>query len=90
MLSLLAQPLQNVISRHMEAEADWEALETTRDPDAVAGLFKSFSTTSLGDPTPPGWVYVVLDTHPPLLDRIEMAEAWRARNPGATPLLDDR
>ena len=89
-LTLLAQPLQNVISRHMEAEADWEALETTRDPDAVAGLFKRFSTTSLGDPTPPGWVYVVLDTHPPLLDRIEMAEAWRARNPGATPLLDDR
>ena len=89
-LTLLAQPLQNVISRHMEAEADWEALETTRDPDAMAGLFKRFSTTSLGDPTPPGWVYVMLDTHPPLLDRIEMAEAWRARNPDETPLFDDR
>ena len=89
-LTLVAQPLQNVISRHMEAEADWEALETTRDPDAMAGLFKRFSTTSLGDPTPPGWAYVMLDTHPPLLDRIEMAEAWRARNPGATPLFDDR
>jgi STE24 endopeptidase len=90
LLTLAAQPLQNVISRHMEAEADWEALETTRDPDALAGLFKRFSTTSLGDPTPPGWAYVMLDTHPPLLDRIEMAEAWRARNPGATPLLDER
>jgi STE24 endopeptidase len=89
-LTLAAQPLQNAISRHMEAEADWEALETTRDPDAMAGLFKRFSTTSLGDPTPPGWAYVMLDTHPPLLDRIEMAETWRARNPGATPLFDDR
>jgi STE24 endopeptidase len=89
-LTLAAQPLQNVISRHMEQEADWEALETTRDPDAMAGLFRRFSTTSLGDPTPPGWAYVMLDTHPPLLDRIEMAEAWRARNPGATPLFDDR
>jgi Zn-dependent protease with chaperone function len=89
-LTLLSQPLQNVISRHMEAEADWEALEATRDPDAMTGLFKSFSTTSLGDPTPPGWAYVMLDTHPPLLDRIEMAEAWRARNTGAAPLFGDR
>jgi STE24 endopeptidase len=89
-LALAAQPLQNVISRHMEQEADWQALETTRDPDAMAGLFKRFSTTSLGDPTPPGWAYVLLDTHPPLLDRIEMAEAWRARNPDATPLFEDR
>jgi len=89
-LTLAAQPFQNVISRHMEAEADWEALETTRDPDAMAGLFKRFSTTSHGDPTPPGWAYVMLDTHPPLLDRIEMAEAWRARNPGATLLFADR
>jgi STE24 endopeptidase len=89
-LTLLSQPLQNVISRHMEAEADWEALEATRDPDAMTGLFKSFSTTSLGDPTPPGWAYVMLDTHPPLLDRIEMAEAWRARNTGSAPLFGDR
>ena len=87
-LTLLAQPVQNVISRHIEAEADWEALETTRDPDAVTGLFQSFGETSLGDPTPPGWAYVLLDTHPPLLDRIEMAQAWKARNPGATPLFD--
>ena len=87
-LSFVALPLQNVISRHMEQEADWEALETTRDPDAVTGLFQRFSETSLGDPTPPGWAYVLLDTHPPLLDRIEMAQAWKARNPGATPLFD--
>ena len=87
-LTLLAQPVQNVISRHIEAEADWEALETMRDSDAVTGLFQSFGETSLGDPTPPGWAYVLLDTHPPLLDRIEMAQAWKARNPGATPLFD--
>jgi STE24 endopeptidase len=89
-LSFVALPVQNVISRHMEAEADWEALETTRDPDSMTGLFRRFSITSLGDPTPPGWAYVMLDTHPPLLDRIEMAEAWRARNPSATPLFGDR
>lgn len=89
-LTLLAQPFQNVISRHMEKEADWEALETTRDPDGATDLFRNFSLTSLGDPTPPGWVYVLLDTHPPLLDRIEMAQAWRDAHPGTRPLLPDR
>ncbi len=86
-LSFAAQPVQNFISRHLEAEADWAALEATRDPDAMTGLFHRFSTTSLGDPTPPGWAYIVLATHPPLLDRIEMAQAWKARNPGAKPLF---
>ena len=86
-LSLLAQPVQNVISRHIEAEADWTALETTRDPASAAGLFRRFSITSLGDPTPPGWAYALLDTHPPLLDRIEMAEAWEAAHPGVRPLF---
>lgn len=84
-LTFAAQPLQNVISRHMEAEADWQALEATRDPEGATSLFKRFSITSLGDPTPPGWAYVLLDTHPPLLDRIEMAEAWKATNPDAKP-----
>lgn len=88
-LSFVALPLQNVISRHMEQEADWQALETTRDPGAMTGLFRTFGETSLGDPTPPGWAYVLLDTHPPLLDRIEMAQAWKARNPNATPLFGE-
>ena len=90
LLSLLAQPVQNVISRHMEAEADWRALETTRDPQGATGLFRRFSITSLGDPTPPGWAYALFDTHPPLLDRIEMAQAWKARHPGVEPLFGGR
>jgi STE24 endopeptidase len=64
----------------MEAEADWVALETTRDPGSAKELFQSFADTSLGDPTPPGWAYVLLESHPTLLDRIAMAEAWNERN----------
>jgi STE24 endopeptidase len=75
-LSLAASPVENVISRHMETEADWMALETTRDPRSAKLLFEHFSTTSLGDPTPPGWAYVMLGTHPSLLERIELADAW--------------
>jgi STE24 endopeptidase len=42
-LSTLALPLQNVITRHMEAEADWVALTLTRDPQDAEGLFKRFT-----------------------------------------------
>jgi STE24 endopeptidase len=78
-LQLASLPLQNAISRHMEEEADWVALETTRDPDAARGLFGKFTTLALSDPDPPGWSESLLGSHPSVLERIELAEAWRAR-----------
>jgi Zn-dependent protease with chaperone function len=78
--TLAALPLRNEISRRYETEADWIALENTRDPGAARGLFTGFSAQSLQDPTPPGWVHVFLDDHPTVLQRIELARAWVARN----------
>jgi STE24 endopeptidase len=65
----------------MEAEADWKALEVARDPESTETLFVAFTQTSLGDPDPPGWVQLVLGTHPSLEDRVAMARAWSERNP---------
>ena len=76
---LAVAPAQNVISRESEAEADWKALQTTRDPASARGLFREFSETSLGDPSPPTWAYILLQTHPTLAQRVAMAEAWAAR-----------
>ena len=81
-LSFVAQPVDNLISRRMEAEADWVALETTEDPQAARDLFEIFTTDSLIDPTPPWWSEMLFDTHPTMLDRIRMAEAWRERAEG--------
>lgn len=78
-LSLLASPFQNVVSRHLEREADWEALEATEDPEAAEGLFDGFVETSLGDPSPPTWAYVLIDTHPTLAQRVALARAWAER-----------
>ena len=78
-LDLVSLPVYNVISRHMEQEADWVALETTRDPDSAAGLFSNFTIESLNDPDPPTWSYVLFDSHPSVKQRIAMAEAWRNR-----------
>jgi STE24 endopeptidase len=79
-LNLAAAPVYNVVSRHLETEADWLALETTRDPDSAVGLFRGFTIESLNDPDPPTWSYVFFDTHPTTEQRIELAEAWRARS----------
>jgi Zn-dependent protease with chaperone function len=78
-LNLVALPVQNAISRHMEAEADWVALETTRDPQAMESLFQNFAKTGLGDPSPPTLAYLTFDSHPTLMQRIAMARAWAGR-----------
>jgi STE24 endopeptidase len=77
-LGLLALPLQNAISRHMEAEADWMALRTTRDPAAATQLFRQFVTTTLDEPSPSTWDYLLLENHPTIAQRIAMAQAWRS------------
>ena len=77
---LVTTPLANAISRRMEAEADWKALQVTRDPKSLEGLMVGFSETSLGDPDPPGWAQLMLGTHPSLADRVAMARAWASRN----------
>jgi STE24 endopeptidase len=82
-LQLAALPLQNMISRRLEREADWSALKATRDPDAARSLFRQFTTISLAQPDPPRWASVLLDSHPTVLERMEMAEAWRLRERAA-------
>jgi len=75
-LQLALTPAGNLVSRRMEAEADWKALEVTRDPDALEELMVGLSNTSLGDPSPPLWTQLLLGTHPTLADRVAMAHAW--------------
>jgi len=78
-LQFVAAPAQNLVSRRMEAEADWKALQTTHDPAAARGLYRELATTSLGDPSPPRWAQLLFGTHPTLADRVAMADAWAAR-----------
>ena len=80
-IQLVAMPFQAHISRSMEAEADWKALTSTRDPNGATELFVGFSRTGLGDPSPPGWQHLLLDTHPTLQQRVAMARAWADGQP---------
>jgi STE24 endopeptidase len=80
LLQLVSAPLMNVVSRREEAEADWSSLRATRDPTAERSLFVNLARTSLGDPDPPAWSYVLYADHPTIAQRIAMVQAWRARN----------
>jgi len=77
--NLAVTPFTNAVSRRYEAEADWAALQTTRDPVAAERLFEKFASLDLQQPRPPGWSYVWLDNHPTVVQRIGMARAWAAR-----------
>ncbi len=79
-LQLASLPLQSAISRHMEEEADWVALRTTEDPGSAKALFRHFSTEGLVDPDPPAWSRLLFDSHPSIVDRVGLVEAWQARN----------
>lgn len=76
---IAVQPLSSAVGRQFEAEADWIALETTRDPAAARGLFEAFTVEALADPTPPAWAHQLFSSHPSVEERIAMAEAWRRR-----------
>ena len=86
-IELALLPAANAISRRYEAEADWIALEATRDPVAARAFFARLPATNLAQPEPPSWARVVLGTHPPLVERIAMARAWAAtaRRPPRAP-----
>ena len=81
-LQLCALPLQNLVTRHIESEADWIALRTTHDPGADRRLMQSFARTSYADPDPPTWAYLLLENHPTIMQRIALANAWAARERG--------
>lgn len=78
--TLAATPARNAIARHMEAEADWRALAATHDPGAARAALRRLAQTSLADPDPPWWSYALAATHPSIMQRIAMANAWESRS----------
>jgi STE24 endopeptidase len=76
---LVTQPLANAVSRRYEAEADWLALQATRDPASGVLLDRNFVRTGLADPDPPAWATFLYGTHPTPMQRIAMAEDFASR-----------
>ncbi len=76
-VSFVLQPLSNWISRRMESQADWFALEAAEDPDAQASAERRLADMDLSVDRPKRLVELLFYTHPPSSKRIEMAEKWK-------------
>ena len=75
--SLLTQPLDNAFSRWREHLADEYALQSTRKAPAFASAFVRLANQNLGEVDPEKWVVFMFYDHPPLGERIKMAETWK-------------
>lgn len=72
--ALLASPVENSISRAVEARADREALAATGDLATFTAMQRQLAVRSLADPTPPRISQFWFGSHPTVLQRIGLAE----------------
>jgi STE24 endopeptidase len=73
---LLSLPLQNALTRQLEARADQHALELTGDPSTVEQMEERLATTNVADVDPPRWYYLIFATHPSIVERMAAARAY--------------
>jgi STE24 endopeptidase len=73
--SLLVSPVENTVSRAIEARADRVSLETTRDYRGFEQMQAQLATRSLSDDDPPWWSQYWFGSHPTTLQRIGLARA---------------
>jgi STE24 endopeptidase len=74
---LLAQPLENAVSRWREHLADEYALQSTGKAAAFASAFVRLANQNLGEVDPEKWVVFIFYDHPPIGERIKLAENWK-------------
>jgi STE24 endopeptidase len=78
LVSTLSLPVQNSISRYAEAQADRFALQTSQKPAVFITLFEQLAVQNLSLVNPPPWEKFIFYTHPPIVERIKMAENFMA------------
>ena len=84
LFALATLPLQNAISRSFEREADLESLHLTQNPEAFIQAEVKLAKGNLADLDPHPAFVLLLYTHPPVLERIQLAESYRP-SPSPSP-----
>ncbi len=73
---VVSLPMQNLLTRRIEARADAHALELTRDPSTVEQMEQRLATSNLADVDPPRWYYLIFASHPSIVERMAAARAF--------------
>ncbi len=76
--SLGATPVQNLVSRHVEARADLRALDLTGDAPAFIAMQLRLAVANLSDPDPPAVWQWFFGSHPTGPQRVAFARDWLA------------
>jgi STE24 endopeptidase len=71
---LILEPLQNAVSRFFEIQCDTYALLRTRNPDAYRSAFIKLAHLNKADPDPNPWVVWLHHDHPPIRQRLRLAD----------------
>lgn len=80
--TLLATPVQNLVSRQIEARADLHALNLARNPTAFIAMQRNLTESGLQQPDPPRVLHLLFGNHPTGAERIAMAENWEKLHQG--------
>ncbi len=75
---LLVSPVQNVVSRAIEARADRTAIETTGEGGAFVRMQRRLAVEALNDPTPPALLQLWFGTHPTAVQRAGLPASLKA------------
>ena len=77
LLSMLLEPLQNMMSRHFERQSDWYALQRTGRVDSYRSAFQKLARLNKADPDPHPVEVFLFHSHPTISQRLAMAEPLR-------------
>ncbi len=79
LFAMVVEPTQNILSRHFERQADTYALDSTRQPAAYRSAFEKLARLNKADPDPNAWEVFLFHSHPPIAERLSLADAWSDR-----------
>jgi STE24 endopeptidase len=71
---LVLEPLQNFISRHYERQCDRYALRRTENRAAYRSAFMKLAKLNKAEMDPNPIEVFLFDSHPPIAERLAMAE----------------
>lgn len=75
--SWIALPAENLVSRHFERQADETALRLAGHPRAFIAAEQRLARDNRSNVAPTPFSVWLFASHPPTLERIQMAEDWR-------------
>ncbi|TDO60749.1 STE24 endopeptidase [Kribbella sp. VKM Ac-2571] len=86
----LASPVEKLVSRKIEARADYHSLRLTNDPQDFVAMQHDLAVRNISGLDPSAWRYWMFASHPTAPERIAMGRAWAAENGGTVPPLARR